>query len=109
MVTTISELGTCPTVCFFFFPLSKAVPASAEPSIVGSENASVMEIVFSRLPLHGVRYGGSSGTQAARDRYSYAVKGAIQFISTEDKGNTGVSSGGYRRRQRHVRALCYQV
>lgn len=110
MKTTISELGTCPQFfCLFFSPLSKSVPVSVEPSIMGSENVSVMEIIFSSLNLHRVRWSGSLGAQAVHDQHSYALKAAIQFISTENKGNTGVSSSRYRRRRKCLRALCAQV
>lgn len=98
MVSTTFELGTCPTA----FSLSKAVPVSLEPSIVGSRNASVMEITLSRLHLCGGRCAGGSGTQAAGDQCSYALKGAIQFISTENKGITGVSSTRYGRRWKEM-------
>lgn len=62
---------------------------------MGSRNGSVTEITFSSLQLYGVRCVGGSGTQAAGDQCSYALKGAIL---TENKGTTGVSSNNYESR-----------
>lgn len=83
MITTNSELGTCPTV--FCPPLSKAVPVSVESSIRGSRNASVTELIFPSLHLCGVRCVGSADTQAAGDQCSYAFKRSNSIHSDREE------------------------